>query len=352
MARGCHRDAHPGCVVRVIPRSAPRSWLAGAVALTGRTVSSLLAWALALSAVLVTVSRWVDVAWSPLVQVQSVSWLGAPAALLAVAGLLLHRGRRSARAALATACVVVLVVQGWIWAPWLTVQEPRPDRDLTVMAINVYRGRADPAAIRRIVRAEGVDVLALSEARQPTVDKLRAAGATRGLPYAFPAGPPPEGTLIRSRYELSGLPDTSGPITGETAQRNPAARLGTGDGVVVRAVHPPPPVPGRVGPWRANLEGLSRWAEQTAGPLVVAGDFNASVDHPGMRELLGAGLRDAHEVAGAGRARTWPNGRALPPFVHIDHVLVRGLDVESAKAVRIPGSDHAAVVAHLVIPAG
>jgi endonuclease/exonuclease/phosphatase (EEP) superfamily protein YafD len=325
--------------------------LADDVALSGRIMSGWLAWTLALVGVLVTASRWVDVAWSPLVLMQSVSWLAAPVALLAVAGLLPSR-RGAARIALAGVCGLVLAVHAWIWAPWLTAQEARPGRDLTVMAVNVYRERADTAAISRLVRQEGVDVLALSEARQPTVERLRTDGVTRALPHAFPEGPPPEGTLILSRFRLSGLPDSSGPITGETALRNPAARLRTGHGVVVRAVHPPPPVPGRVLPWRETLEDLSRWAERTPGLLVVAGDFNASVDHPGMRELLGAGLRDAHEVAGAGRARTWPNGRSVPPFVHIDHVLVRGLDVESAEAVRIPGSDHDAVVVHLVIPAG
>jgi endonuclease/exonuclease/phosphatase (EEP) superfamily protein YafD len=329
--------------------------LADGVTPTAKTIAvslgRALAWSLAAFAVLATASRWVDVAWSPLVLVQSVSWLAAPVSLLAAAGLLLARGT-AARTALAGACGLVLVVQGFIWAPWLTAQEARPGRDLTVMAVNVYRQRADMAAIGRVVRQEGVDVLTLSEAQQATVDRLRAAGVTRRLPYAFPAGPPPEGSLIRSRYPLSGLPDSTGPVTGETALRNPAARLPTRDGVVVRAVHPPPPVPWRIEGWRANLDDLSRWAEQEPGPLVLAGDFNASVDHPGMRALLGSGLRDAHEVVGAGRVRTWPNGRTVPPFVHLDHVLVRGLDVESVRVVRIPGSDHDAVVAHLVIPAG
>jgi endonuclease/exonuclease/phosphatase (EEP) superfamily protein YafD len=102
--------------------------------------------------------------------------------------------------------------------------------------------------------------------------------------------------------------------------------------------------------WRGAQDELSGWATRTTGPLVVAGDFNASVDHPGMRQLLATGLRDAHEVAGAGRPVTWPNGRMLPPFVQLDHVLVRGLDVESADDVRVPGSDHDAVIAHLVVP--
>ena len=268
-------------------------------------------------------------------------------ALLALGGLLLLR-RPTARAALAAVCGVVIAVHTWIWLPWVTSEKAGPGPELTVMAVNVYRGGADTGAISTVVREQDVDVLAMSEVRETTVDRLGATGLTHRLPHAYPAPPPPEGTMIVSRLPLQAFPDAGGPITGTTALRNPAAVLRSRGGVVVRAVHPPPPVPGRVLEWRATLADLSRWAEQTPGPLVVAGDFNASVDHPGMRQLLAAGLRDAHETAGAGRPTTWPNGRSVPPFVHLDHVLVRGLDVESVEDFRIPGTDHDAVVVHLV----
>jgi endonuclease/exonuclease/phosphatase (EEP) superfamily protein YafD len=127
--------------------------------------------------------------------------------------------------------------------------------------------------------------------------------------------------------------------------------LHVGEPIAVRGVHPDHPASSAtVHRWRATLHGLATWARSTSGPLVVAGDLNASVDHPGMREVLATGLRDAHEVAGAGRPPTWPHGQPFPPFVHLDHVLVRGLDVASADEVRISGSDHDAVVARLVVP--
>jgi endonuclease/exonuclease/phosphatase (EEP) superfamily protein YafD len=354
---GLHHPSHPA------PRAS--AWLAEPVspspdqpshrppAALGRGAAALgrtLAWVLVLLALLATASRWLDVPSSPLVLVQSVSWMAAPVALLAVAGVVVSR-RRGSRVALAGACVLVLGVHAWIWAPWLTQQDPRPGDDLTVMAANVYRGRADTAAISTLVRREGVDVLTLSEVKESTLVKLDTAGITRRLPYAYPDGVPPEGSLILSRVPLIGLGSANGPVVGETAQRNPAARLRDGSRVVVRAIHPMPPVPARIRNWRASLDDLSDWVAQASGPLVLAGDFNASLDHPGMRELLAAGVRDAHEAAGAGRPPTWPNGRLVPPFVQIDHVLVRGLDVKSAEDVRIPGSDHDAVVAHLVLPA-
>jgi endonuclease/exonuclease/phosphatase (EEP) superfamily protein YafD len=115
-------------------------------------------------------------------------------------------------------------------------------------------------------------------------------------------------------------------------------------------VHAFPPVPGRLRQWRTSFHELTRWVHRTRGPVVLAGDFNASVDHPGMRELLAGGLRDAHEAAGAGRPPTWPHGRWVPAFVQLDHVLVRGVDVDSADETRIPGTDHDAVVVDLVVP--
>lgn len=89
-------------------------------------------------------------------------------------------------------------------------------------------------------------------------------------------------------------------------------------------------------------------------PLVMAGDFNASRWQPPMRRLLDAGAHDAHESVGAAFATTWPvlggGWRRLPPFLHLDHVLVNdGVAVLRVEDVRIAGSDHEAVLADIVI---
>lgn len=68
------------------------------------------------------------------------------------------------------------------------------------------------------------------------------------------------------------------------------------------------------------------------------------------RRLLAAGVRDAQRELGRGRRRTWPD-RALPfvpPFVDLDHVLIRGLDVAAFDTFAVPGTDHYAVSAALV----
>lgn len=307
-----------------------------------------LTWALLLLAMVVTASRWIDVAFSPLVLVQSLSPLAAAMALGGLGGVLVA-GRRVARVTLAALCLLVLAVHGAIWLPWLTDESPGSGTRLTVMTASLLHGRADMARISQEIRAQGVDVLVMTEVRRATESRLRAAGVYDLLPHAVPRTPTGAGTVIRSRLRLTPLPAAGGPIG--TSPRNPAATMRLGQDLTVRGVHPAPPVDSRVRQWRTNLDNLTAWARDATGPVIMAGDFNASVDHPGMRELLETGLRDAHEVAGAGRPPTWPRGRSVPPFVHIDHVLVRGVDVDSAEEVRVPGTDHVAVLVHLVVPA-
>ena len=48
-------------------------------------------------------------------------------------------------------------------------------------------------------------------------------------------------------------------------------------------------------------------------------------------------------------SRTWPTGLVIPPVIHIDHILIRGLSVVDAGTETIPGSDHAAVWARLSV---
>jgi endonuclease/exonuclease/phosphatase (EEP) superfamily protein YafD len=75
------------------------------------------------------------------------------------------------------------------------------------------------------------------------------------------------------------------------------------------------------------------------------------MDHREFRELLGTGLTDAAEAAGKALTPTWPVNSPVPPFVALDHVLVSGdITVAGFERVLVPGSDHAAVVARLVLP--
>jgi len=94
-------------------------------------------------------------------------------------------------------------------------------------------------------------------------------------------------------------------------------------------------------------------AAQADGPQIVAGDFNASRDHRPFRDILAAGFADSADIA---RRRpwpgfTWPADRRWPPLMRLDHILVSpGIRVSEARTVKIPGTDHRAVLAVLELP--
>jgi endonuclease/exonuclease/phosphatase family metal-dependent hydrolase len=83
---------------------------------------------------------------------------------------------------------------------------------------------------------------------------------------------------------------------------------------------------------------------------VLAGDFNATLDHALFRSVLRLGYADAALQAGNALAPTWgPAGRLA--LITIDHVLVdRRCAVLASSVHAVPGSDHRAVFAEVRLP--
>lgn len=107
--------------------------------------------------------------------------------------------------------------------------------------------------------------------------------------------------------------------------------------------------------WRRDFDRIRDAADGIVGPIVLAGDLNATLDHGPMRDLLRDGFADAARQANAGWQPTWPSDPAtdhgLPGglgLIAIDHVLLRDgpVAVETATS-RVAGTDHRALVARL-----
>jgi endonuclease/exonuclease/phosphatase family metal-dependent hydrolase len=116
-------------------------------------------------------------------------------------------------------------------------------------------------------------------------------------------------------------------------------------------VHPEPPKP----PWSRSR--IVRWRRELTdlpGPAcvnrVIAGDFNATLDHAHFRRLLRLGYTDAAAQTGRGLVPTWgPAGKLA--LLTIDHVLAdRRCAVRRASVHALPGSDHRAVFAEIRLP--
>ncbi len=222
---------------------------------------------------------------------------------------------------------------------------------LRVLTINVQGGWADPAALVEAVRRGGADVLAVQELTPGMVAGLAQAGLRSLLPFShLEDRPGSAGTGIWARWPLVPLPSVPG-----LRAATPRARINPPGGfpVTVTAVHPAAPFKGRARLWQRELEILRSVLADTAGPQVVAGDFNASRDHQPFRALLAVGFMECADAAGR---RLWPGftwpvelyrRRVAVPVMRLDHVLLSqdaGV-VREATMTRIPGSDHRAVLA-------
>ncbi len=122
----------------------------------------------------------------------------------------------------------------------------------------------------------------------------------------------------------------------------------------ILAAHPTAPNNG-VAQWSSDLDSVVATARAADGPTLVAGDFNATLDHPQLRELMGSDYRDASADAGLSWRPTWPSPGdlrlkdvGLPSLFALDHVFMRGpLEATNARTRVVRGTDHRVLVAEI-----
>ncbi|MBU2662071.1 endonuclease/exonuclease/phosphatase family protein [Actinoplanes bogorensis] len=223
---------------------------------------------------------------------------------------------------------------------------------LTVMTSNMLFGRADAAAIVKLVTDRDVAVLAVQEFTSEGKQALADAGLGALLPYSSLADKPgAEGSGLYSRYPITSAGSTRN--GGGFMQAYGTVQVPGAGPVIVESAHPLAPYARSVlGQWREDLLAEPR-ADNSATPRILLGDFNATLDHGPLRELIRHGYRDAADTTGQGLIGTWGpyDGDPIPP-VTIDHVLVDvRIGVRETSVHGIPRSDHRAVVAGLTVPA-
>ena len=218
---------------------------------------------------------------------------------------------------------------------------------LTVLSANVYLGQADADALLSLVDRYRPDVLSVQELTPAVARRLRRAGIESRLPESvlMPL-PRARGTGLYARRPLTPIPAPR-----QYLFRMPRAMISLAGGTRLRlvAVHPQPPIMSFDG-WREAFDSLP--SPGSGIPWVLAGDFNATFDQGEFRDLVDAGYRDAGDATGKGLEPTWPGDEGWPvSMVTIDHVLADDrLGVADYGVDDLPGSDHRAIHAVLVMP--
>jgi endonuclease/exonuclease/phosphatase family metal-dependent hydrolase len=223
---------------------------------------------------------------------------------------------------------------------------------LRVATVSLRLGLVPAGSVLELIRDNEVDVLSVQELTPEAEERLRAAGLEELLPHAVvipaPAGAVPSASgAVWSRLPLR----AAGAVPGEFEQPTVRIDAGGGSDVELTAVHLTPPSTSAelVRGWIADLAALP--APEEAVLRVLAGDFNASLDHAAFRRVLARGYRDAAREAGQAMVWTWAPLRPRFPRLAIDHVLVDPrIGVASVDVVAVDGSDHRAGVAELVLP--
>lgn len=299
----------------------------------------------ALALLVLAATPWIDrisPAWLPAVQSLGRAWLLLAAVVVVLS--LVSRAWLAAGAAAVAAATALVTILNVSNPPACTAGQAR----LTVLTLNAYYGEADADELAAAIERHGVDVVTIPEA----TEKLVAAVNSRlAEPFTVRSGQvsearDPNGTVILSRFPASRIDVPAGPDPSGDFQQPAMALDVDGTKVVVRAVHPRPPVAASVERWRTGLLELGTWQRAQRGtPLIVAGDFNASAAHAPYRDAK----RGMFDTAGLWPRATWPLRRWHPPFTDIDHILVRGLAVRDQGTVDVAGTDHRGVWADLSV---
>jgi hypothetical protein len=225
---------------------------------------------------------------------------------------------------------------------------------IRVATVSLRKGLVAAGPVLDLVRRYDVDVLSVQELTPAAEAALRAAGIGELLPTAHVIAARPGAVAAASgavwtRLTVAGCGAEPGTF------EQPTVRLAI-DGapdVALTAVHSAPPAtsPSAVSAWTEDLAALP---DPEPGVLrVLAGDFNATLDHADLRAVLRRGYVDAGWAVGGALSWTWRPLRLRVPRLALDHVLVDPrITVAAVQLATVAGSDHRAVVADLVLPAG
>lgn len=239
---------------------------------------------------------------------------------------------------------------------------------VTVMSWNTLGDAPGARAIARVALDGGADIVSLPETTRETgievANLMREGGNPMWvLTVAFDQVAKARSTTILVSPRLGDYEkvwDSNRDRAEEAARVGNTSVLPTvvlkptdGDGPTIVAVHAVAPVPGQMENWRSDLQWLA--TQCTEDNVIMAGDYNATVDHmAGLGTEDGATLGrciDAGTRSGNAAVGTWSSSVPALLGTPIDHVMatpnwsVTGMRVIEDDA--LDASDHRPVLVQL-----
>ncbi len=250
----------------------------------------------------------------------------------------------------------------WLLLVLLPFRTHRPETgNFSVLSWNIQAGLSGPEKIAQILAEQKVDAIALQECRVPSAqpggqDPLPAIlkalncqvarGGERGelvilsrltmqaqryhnlggLSQALDQPVEHEGKLIRLINVHLRTGDPQGILKGEPTMSRKRVLLSAATR-------------------RVQADSLARVVESSKEPVVLMGDFNSPPSSIAY-QTLDASLTDTFAEAGWGWGLTFP---ASTPFWRIDYVWSKGLTPVSCQVLRLPASDHRAILCHFKV---
>jgi len=218
-------------------------------------------------------------------------------------------------------------------------------RPLRIMSANLYQGRVRPAVLAAALDEVAPDVLCTQE-----LDPSAAAVIEDRFRHVF----------LDPRYDARGLGiatelDVEFQALPMPLRHGRSALVDVeGERLEVVTIHLANPVDR---PWRRTariraeqLAAVERHLAGSGWPAVIVGDMNASPAWPAYRRLA-ASFRDLARDVSDRPARTWSYRHPLPRVLRIDHAFGRGVAATVFRTVRLPRSDHDAIVVDVVMRA-
>jgi endonuclease/exonuclease/phosphatase (EEP) superfamily protein YafD len=253
----------------------------------------------------------------------------------------------------AVALLVVLVVGVVMTVPRTQAgQLPVGGRALSVLAFNTLDGGADVTELAGLIRTEQPDLAALIEVSETYRDRLAPLVEPLGYRLVTATGTDTDG--VTDVHGVTALvAGHLGDVTSNVDRSTPfpIVEIGGGELAATRfvAFHAVAPRLGDVAQWRSDLGKLRRFC-RGGTQAIVAGDFNATLDHSVLRDAT-AGCSDAAAQRGQGLLASWPTW--MPDWFgpQVDHVFATNpIAAEDFEVREIAGSDHRAVLVRIRLP--